>query len=533
MPDVIADSIGPLNGGSPTRIDTAAADRPPLAHFDYAALIPPAVITLGIALRLSDYLRNYSLNHDDICLALNLIQRDAAGLMRTLDFDQAAPLGFLWMERLVVVAIGYHERALRLLPLLFGCAALPLMWRVAIELMPDFEAIIALGLFAFSQALIEAGAQVKPYSLDLLAALVILAVCLPLLGEAIERGQLIVAGTAGSLLLWFSFPAVFVLAGMGGVIAATGVFDYRVGRLRRLLGVLVAWTISGALAYRFSMRPGLLNLRLARIDAPHMFPLHTPQQWVSWLAEAVNNLGSISTSVRLAPLMALAILFAIAVAFSWRDRTGMLLIAPLAVCLFAAIAGRYPWFPRLLFFTAPLTLIFTARELGQLVRDARPGLRLAVIFVVCAVLLYSGLSAFKNIVRPDAGFDDPRGAVAAIAKNWQAGDRIYASDAAMPVIIYYRLLLRDYYGPMLRVGKTLDFVSSRNPAYTAGEPEQIVPLPKRVGRLWFLYFQPDESGFDRRILGYFNQRGSLISESQYKHYTAALWNLQSGPGSKS
>ena len=533
MPGMIADSIGPLNGDSPTPTATAAADRPPRAHFDYVALIPPAVITLGIALRLSDYLQNYSLNHDDICLALNLIQRDAAGLMRTLDFDQAAPLGFLWMERLVVVAIGYHERALRLLPLLFGCAALPLMWRVSIELMPRFEAIVALGLLSFSQALIEAGLQIKPYSLDLLAALVILAVCLPLIGDTIERGRRIAAAVAGSLLIWFSFPAVFVLAGMGGVIVAIELFDYRVARLNRLLGVLVAWTISGALAYRVSMRPGLLNLRLARIDARHMFPLHTPQQWVSWLAEALNNLGSISTSVRLAPLMALAVLLAGAIACWRRDRAGMLLIAPIAVCLLAAIAGRYPWFPRRLFFAAPLTLIFTARELGQLVRDARPGLRLAVIFVVCAGLLYSGLSAFKNIVSPDAGFDDPRGAVAAIAKNWQAGDRIYASDAAVPVIIYYRLLLRDYYGPMLRDGKTLDFVSSRNPADTAGEPEQIVPLPKRVGRLWFLYFQPDESGFDRRILGYFNQRGFLISESHYKHYTAALWNLQSGPGSRS
>jgi hypothetical protein len=147
MPEMVADSISPLNGGSP-HTATAATNRPPPAHFDYVALIPAAIIMLGIALRLSDYLQNYSLNHDDICLALNLIQRDAAGLMRTLDFDQAAPLACLWMERLVVVAIGYHERALRLLPFLFGCAALPLMWRVSLELMPRFEAVIALGLLA-------------------------------------------------------------------------------------------------------------------------------------------------------------------------------------------------------------------------------------------------------------------------------------------------------------------------------------------------------------------------------------------------
>ena len=64
------------------------------------------------------------------------------------------------------------NRALRLLPWLFGCAAVPLMWQVASAVMPGFEATIALGLFAFSQALIEAGTQVKPYSLDTLTALI-------------------------------------------------------------------------------------------------------------------------------------------------------------------------------------------------------------------------------------------------------------------------------------------------------------------------------------------------------------------------
>jgi len=51
-------------------------------------------VTLGVALRLAEYLANFSLNHDDICLALNVITRGARGLMHTLDFEQAAPLAF-------------------------------------------------------------------------------------------------------------------------------------------------------------------------------------------------------------------------------------------------------------------------------------------------------------------------------------------------------------------------------------------------------------------------------------------------------
>jgi hypothetical protein len=63
-------------------------------------------VAFGVALRLCEYLTNFSLNHDDICLALNVINRDARGLMGRLDFDQAAPLGFLWAERFIVLTLG-------------------------------------------------------------------------------------------------------------------------------------------------------------------------------------------------------------------------------------------------------------------------------------------------------------------------------------------------------------------------------------------------------------------------------------------
>ena len=75
--------------------------------------------------------------------------------------------------------------------------------------------------------------------------------------------------------------------------------------------------------------------------------------------------------------------------------------------------------------------------------------------MVCAMVLYAGLSACKNILRPDLGFDDPRGAVAAIMKDWQAGDCIYASGAATPVIVYY--------GRVLGGRKRLDFEALASP----------------------------------------------------------------------
>jgi hypothetical protein len=66
------------------------------------AALAVGLIVFGVALRIRNYAADYSLNHDDICLALNVMNRDIRGLTRTLNFEQAAPLGFLWLERILI-----------------------------------------------------------------------------------------------------------------------------------------------------------------------------------------------------------------------------------------------------------------------------------------------------------------------------------------------------------------------------------------------------------------------------------------------
>ena len=476
------------------------------------------LVAIGIALRVWDFRTNHSLNHDDICLALNVIGRSAGGLMHTLDFDQAAPLGFLWIERAMVRVIGPGEQALRLLPFLFGCASVVLISRLATMLLPPFEAIAVVGFFGLSQALIESGIQVKPYSLDVLVTIILVSACLPLTRDSGNRTVPLSAVAAGTFSMWFSFPALFMLAGMGAVIAGMAIIDRETARLRRLLPAFGAWAVSAGVAYWFSIRPGLLNRRLARLDSDYLFPLHAQSRIVPWMTEAATNLGSISTSVRLAPVAALAFLFAIGLTLWRRERLSLLLAAPIALCLLAAIAQKYPWLPRLIFFAVPLTLMITARQVGCFVRERSRALRILTASIAGIALVYSGLSAVKNIVVSGSGFDDPRGAVGAIAKGWQPGDRIYASDAAMPCIIYYRRILH---------AEQLDFVSSRNPVYVPNQVERIASLPKTRGRLWFLYFEPNEKDFDRRILANFHQAGSLISHSRHKNFIVTLWDLSS------
>src|SRR5207247_7109011 len=100
-----------------------------------ALLVSQVVLILGAALRLIEYLRNRPLGIDESFLALNLIEKSPAQLLHELDFEQAAPLGFLEVEKLAVDLFGWSEYALRLLPLLASLASLVFFYRAGKRLL--------------------------------------------------------------------------------------------------------------------------------------------------------------------------------------------------------------------------------------------------------------------------------------------------------------------------------------------------------------------------------------------------------------
>src|SRR5215468_1402440 len=61
---------------------------------------------------------------DEEMIAINLRERTLSQLAGRLSLGQAAPYGWLALERGMLVTLGEHERALRAVPLAFGVALL-------------------------------------------------------------------------------------------------------------------------------------------------------------------------------------------------------------------------------------------------------------------------------------------------------------------------------------------------------------------------------------------------------------------------
>src|SRR5687768_15667169 len=79
-----------------------------------------AIILLGITLRLAYWVHNRDLIIDESNIARNLFERDYGRLTTRLDYEQYAPVFFLWMEKTFTLLFGFSEQALRACPLLCG-----------------------------------------------------------------------------------------------------------------------------------------------------------------------------------------------------------------------------------------------------------------------------------------------------------------------------------------------------------------------------------------------------------------------------
>lgn len=81
-------------------------------------------IFVGFFLRFVQYLLNRSLWIDEAFVALNVINKSWIELLKPLDYNQGAPLGFLFAEKFFVQLLGTNEYVLRLFPFLAGIASI-------------------------------------------------------------------------------------------------------------------------------------------------------------------------------------------------------------------------------------------------------------------------------------------------------------------------------------------------------------------------------------------------------------------------
>jgi Dolichyl-phosphate-mannose-protein mannosyltransferase len=404
------------------------------------------LLLTGSALRVVPFLLDRSLWLDEAKLALNVVERSPAQLFRPLDYEQAAPVGFLLLEKGMVAAFGEGERALRLVPLLCGLGALWAFFPLARRWLSPAESLLALALFALAQPLVYYSTEVKQYSTDVLVALGILwAAGRALDGRPRATWLLVPAGVLGP---WLSHPAVFVAA---GIILTLTLSAWLRGE-RRTAGLFAAvgaaWAASFLVHYALVLRGSDPTGFLVRFWAEGFPPL-PPRSLAELLWPVRIFFGFFVDPAGLGLAGIAAAAFAMGCwRYGRRDaRVLGLLVSPGLFTLLAALLRLYPFptsgsldaYPlpgRVVLFLVPSAVILVAAGLGDVARAADRD-RQILAGAMAGFLLVS--MAVDAVTRPAYGIrlNELRPLIAAVARDGRAGDTLALNARAMPVFRYY------------------------------------------------------------------------------------------------
>lgn len=415
------------------------------------------LIGFGCMLRVAQYVANRSVSLDESYLALNVVERSFGSLVGSLDFNQAAPLGFLALQRLAGVTLGFGEHSLRLVPLAASMAALAAFWPLARAILDRGAATLALAAFAVADPLIFYASIGKQYSLDVAATVVLLLLAVRL---DLGRGRRATLGLAlsGVVAVWLSLSSVFVLAAIGVVGVATAlVHDRR--SLRPWLLCCLAWL--AAFAPHFALVRGNVGRiqdafgadESAYLGASGSLSASWPgdllrdlldrAQYLVGLEHAASGEPAVTAELaglRLQDVLVAWLLLVVAlgvVSLARRAPTRLALVAaPGLIAGLASIAGSYPLVGRTLLFAMPLVCLVLGAGASVVGRAATLGRRRGGIVVACVALAPLVLVPAQHVVEPrvNQGMAD---VLETLDRERRDGDALFVAAGAQYTLAYY------------------------------------------------------------------------------------------------
>lgn len=176
----------------------------------YICVVLVVLIAAGMILHVVPYFYNRSLWIDEAFLASSIFTRSFSELIASpLDWGQNASVGWLYIVKAMTGIFGSSEAALRVTSLLaaFGCIAL--IYLLAKDKVKKHFALFFTAVFAWTDKYIYFANEAKPYMLDNLTCLLALYVWQKYREKKLSLLKLVLIY---SVLVWFSFSAVFLIA---------------------------------------------------------------------------------------------------------------------------------------------------------------------------------------------------------------------------------------------------------------------------------------------------------------------------------
>jgi hypothetical protein len=392
---------------------------------------PLGFLALGIFLRLGVFFNQSCLWQDEAWVALDLLERPVRDILFSAgDYCRPVPVGFAASVKLISLWLGFNELTLRLLPLVCGILSVVVYDRLLRVIASPPARSIALAFFAVAALPVYYAADLKHYSCDLLAALVLSWAALEIHRDPRATRRWVILIAVGVLAPWFSFASVFVMAAVMLLIAQEVLRSP--GSLRRSSWVtlLFVWFADLTVLYFISFRKVSGNL-----DLKGMLHQGFPGDALSWGAGPWlwERIGHFLSYHGLVPLFfwACAAVGAIVIFKSGdilQRYIFRLLVAMTALAVAAGLGHAYPLFPRFQLFLLPFLIWVMAEGAGRLVTAYPRWSKITVLLVAAAWLCSAGNTWEARglmLLKPDM-----RGALEIIRQEHKPGDQIAVDNAS-------------------------------------------------------------------------------------------------------
>lgn len=167
-------------------------------------------IGLGVILHIVPYFYNRSLWIDEAMLASSICTRSFASLIASpLDWGQSAPIGWLFIVKTLTALFGTSEAVLRCWSLVASFACIIVLYLLLKDKIRKNYALLFTALFSLTDKFIYYGNEVKSYMTDNLCCLLTLYIWQKYREKKISLLKMTIVF---SVLIWFSFSAVFFIA---------------------------------------------------------------------------------------------------------------------------------------------------------------------------------------------------------------------------------------------------------------------------------------------------------------------------------
>lgn len=449
------------------------------------------VMAAGMALRIFSFLHNPGLWLDEALLALNIIEKDFAGLLLPLDRNQVAPILFLFALKSVTLLAGTGEMALRLFPLLCSLAGLPLFYAVALKLLKDERpALLAFILFALSPLQIRYAIEVKQYMTDVFVFLFLIWLYLKSAENQFSPKSRIILLFSGLIAIFLSHIAILALFTISLHRLGSIIRERRRPAFSEIL-LPAAWASAFGLFHYFFVAGHKTKSMMLDYWMDHFLPLNplapeffhffnTTGRKVFFEFILFNQAGfSHTVNFILITLFLLVSVLGILVLTIQSNRKALyFLLLPVVLHLGLSAFRLYPFETRLALYLSPLIhlaaaygIFSTAARLTRLTRARLTGYSVMIAFV--------SVMTWKTAANMPLSVDHARESIHFIADQYKPGQEVLIYEYSRPVYDYYT------YREEFRFSGNV-----RTLPYSFLAPESLTSAEGRIkpgGECWYLF----------------------------------------------